>query len=532
MWFKRNIILTIFFSLACVILFAQTAPITKIKVKWDEKGDEKVLPVSKSLKLENGNMLVFSDQLVRALAPVISAGGGKKFQLSIVDQERNIIKTKSYKAGNLCSICEVGWLIKLKDRYYITIIPVAEGKDVMVFEVNTETLELTDTNKRLKNYEKGKKEHIFSSTKSGFYLRGSLVKEKKKSYDLSLRLYDTDLNAILDQSIKLPYKEADLRGYDVDSEGNVYAVVFFEEKKKNEEGKKVKETIKKIFVTSVKDSEIETVEIEENGERWLADFGIKTRKDGEGIILCGQYFDKEITENPSPDRGIYTAKIAVERFGIPTAGKAMLYYDRSNGFSEPVYTPYDRKVLKPYLSEKDKKALQKKKNKKKKKKDKGKYPKFLNGITNLLVSEIHYLENGNIFEFSEVYHVEIIETEKRSEVYRFLGKVILTVFTPKGEVVWMNSIDKIHTAKKYWTPFSDSFFQQNCIGVVFLDGKSSSVYMYDMDTGKRMKKTLTSKEEKTKLRVDPDMTKRINDQTFLIHRSKGKKSQFGRIIFE
>ncbi|MFT4664120.1 MAG: hypothetical protein ACI8YQ_003456 [Polaribacter sp.] len=44
MKFIRNTILSVIFSLSYFVLFAQTVPISKITVKWDEKGVEKILP--------------------------------------------------------------------------------------------------------------------------------------------------------------------------------------------------------------------------------------------------------------------------------------------------------------------------------------------------------------------------------------------------------------------------------------------------------------------------------------------------------
>ncbi len=394
----------------------------------------------------------------------------------------------------------------------------------MIFEINTETLEISDTQKTFENLDEGIDKSTFALNKEeiGFHLRVAIVKEKSELFHLTLLLYDSNLRTVIDQEIEIPFKETDLLSFDVDQEGNVYVLVGLFQKGRNDEGKKIKEWIKKLYVTSPKDSKIEVIDIEKNEEKWLADIEIKAKKDGNGIIFCGQYYDKETFDEKL---GRYTINNVVEREGKPAAGKVMMSYDRSNGFSERVYTPFKRGILKPSFNEKERE-----KNKKKKKKGSN----SLVGLPNLLVNEIVFLENGNIVEFSEAYknHLSVGHGSAKTRNSESLGKIVVTVFTPKGEVLWMKSIDKIHMIKDWVIPSSAMFIQRNCIGLVFLDGKSSYVYLYDMETGQRKKKSLTKKDEKSNLIVEPEMTERIDDNTVLIHRSKGKNAQFGRIIFE
>ncbi len=518
----ERIVLTIFCSLVCCMLVAQTASISKINIEWDERNDEKVLPMNNSFKLHDGNLLVFSRQIAATNGGLISIGGGKQFALSIVDKERNILKTASYKPGSLCNSCNAGILLKLGDKYFVSMIPDADQGGIMMYEVNTTTLEIKQTEKNLENFEDGISRNIFSLTKekSGFHLRGAIVKEKSELFHLILRLYDSNFNKVVDQDIELPFKRTDLLSWDIDKEGNVYVLVGLYVKGRNDKGKKVKEWIKKLYVTSPKDSKIEVVDIEKSEEKWLADVEIMDRKEGSGIIFCGQYYDEESFDEKL---GRTTINTVVERQGDPTAGKVMMSYERSSGFSERVYTPFKKSVLKPSFIEKERE-----------KKSKKKKTESLVGLPNLLVNEIAYLKNGNIVECSEAFidHTVGGHGTAKQNNFQYLGKLVITVFTPEGEVVWMKSIDRIHRVKDWFIPSSKMFLQQNYIGVVFLDGKSSYVYLYDMETGKRKKKSLNKKGEKSNLIVEPEMTKRIDDQTVLIYRSKGKKSEFGRIIFE
>jgi hypothetical protein len=143
-----------------------------------KKGLKKSYLLSKNFKMDNGNMLVFSDQMIGTAAPVISAGGARTFQLSIT-----------------------------------TMVPNSDRKDLKIYEINTETLELSETNKNLKNFDLGKNGSIFTrlNNEAGFYLRGALVKEKKGLFLLSVYLYDDNLNLVFNHSLELPIKENEVK---------------------------------------------------------------------------------------------------------------------------------------------------------------------------------------------------------------------------------------------------------------------------------------------------------------------------------
>jgi hypothetical protein len=178
-----------------------------------KKGLKKSYLLSKNFKMDNGNMLVFSDQMIGTAAPVISAGGARTFQLSIVNDDRKIVKKETYRASNFCNICDAAWLLKLKDRYFTTMVPNSDRKDLKIYEINTETLELSETNKNLKNFDLGKNGSIFTrlNNEAGFYLRGALVKEKKGLFLLSVYLYDDNLNLVFNHSLELPIKENEVK---------------------------------------------------------------------------------------------------------------------------------------------------------------------------------------------------------------------------------------------------------------------------------------------------------------------------------
>lgn len=239
--FKGNA-LTVFFSFVSILLLAQTTSISKISVKWDERDEEKVLSMDESFLLEDGNLLIFSGQQAATNGGLVSIGGGKQFQLSILDKERNIVKTESYKPGSICGGCNVGQPFKLGDRYLVSMIPDKDRNNPMIFEINMATLEISDTKKNLESFEDGIDQTTLTLNKEeiGFHLRGAIVKNKSELFYLTLRMYDTNLNAVLDQEIEIPFKKAELLSYDVDREGNVYVLVAIYHKGRDDKGKKRK----------------------------------------------------------------------------------------------------------------------------------------------------------------------------------------------------------------------------------------------------------------------------------------------------
>ena len=107
----------------------------------------------------------------------------------------------------------------------------------------------------------------------------------------------------------------------------------------------------------------------------------------------------------------------------------------------------------------------------------------------------------------------------------------MTVFSPDGQTKWEHSIDRIQECDGRECQ-SDLIFRDHQIGVVYLDGKSTYVNFYDIETGSMIQHTIHTNSKKNKAKIFPSMIKKINEDRFLLYRVKKNKQQFGLMIFE
>ncbi len=495
----KKICFLIFIICSTITAYGQTQ-INRVRLKWDEN-TEKTIRMSQLFPIDSNSYFVYSEQMYSHSARAISGGGGKKFAISKIGKDGGLIETKQLSSLDYCNMCDAGWIIDLNGDVYLTFVPINKKKPVLVRKVDTRELEIDISQKPIELPAVGKSYSItYMTSESGLsYLNAVSTNTEKNTCEITLQLYDEQLKVVSDKTKSFPYVDGEFVSSDIDDQGNAYIVVSFKQ-----ESKKSLNLVRKLLVIRPDNNAIEVIDIEESFERRIKDMLIKAIPGQEGINIFGQYYDKAFLA-PDKDKFVIYQNSKV-------TGKVTFQFNNEDGFSDKKYMQFPKSLSRSNPPRK------------------GKKPKRIDlGISSISINEIEEMENGDVAELSEV----VVEAGggKYGIVY-LLQKIVLTVYSPDGEIKWIKAIDRNHKVKDWITP-SQIVVQGDKIGLFYVDGKMTFLQYYDAETGDKIrKKTINEVGKGNKLHVNLGMITKLNNHTLLLNRSWGKKRQSGILTIE
>lgn len=517
------LIYLLFFSLG--ILNAQNVD-QKVSIEWMEEVKDKDTPPSNLYSLGNSNSLLFN---VRYHS---SKYNSKVLHINLVTKDLNILKSKSINSKDFCKNCNI-WLSQIGHQFYVKITPEKDIDPILLYKFDIESFDISSESHQIDNQIIDEEESVsaftFTSKDHNYYFSGQLNKNKASSR-MWFKLYDENFNVVVDQSTIINSPSVVFQSSRVDSHGNIYIIVSTvkETEEKDKEGRPLSKWITSIHTCSPKNTDIQVVEIPFEKGKWINELAIISKEES-GIFCSGSYFEKEVERNWKKKKYLQNTDFYVEKAGRPTVGKFSFSFHPTDGFTTTKYFPYPKHVLAFSHKEENRKKA---KRKEARKKDKP----LLKGVPHLEDHRMIRLDNGDIAEFSEVYveHGFYMSGKLNPEYVHMLGKILIALYSPDGELKWIKSIDRVNYERKnHWRLHHSTFFsQKNRIGVVYVDGSSNYLNLYDSKDGSKKQKSLDGIKKKEKILLIPLNTKRMDENTFFLCRRKGKKIKFGRIIFE
>ncbi|WP_417352792.1 hypothetical protein [Flavobacterium alkalisoli] len=242
--------------------------------------------------------------------------------------------------------------------------------------------------------------------------------EKKldtKSWDvIGLCVMDENLNISSQEEIKMPYTERrmDILDYAIDAEANSYALVKVYHDDSNENKKKKKDKVANYHIelfrvpAGSKEIDITKIELKDNFINTLALFEGK-----EGSMVCAGFYNKGINYDTAD--GIITFKVHKE-----------------GGFYDMFTHEIPEEIIKSYLSEKQKKKVDKKKD--------DEDPEFpAVELRDLVINE-----DGSIVLVSEQFFTRTFYTQKSSYTRYYYYDILISKIDAQGNLSWIKRLPK------------------------------------------------------------------------------------------
>jgi hypothetical protein len=488
---KLNLI-TICLCIFCVqSVFSQTKKPTVLPMTLLEEGDETLVKAKVNHVLDDGRSV---DIMYNRLE-------------LILDTNLKIENTKTHKIRDYYENCRVEKVYEINQDFYLKLKPRPVTKKSLFFKIDLSSLNLTPLKVTIgKRENRPWNEHFMKSESDNKYFLSGYIDTREEM--LTIRTYGTDMKRFYEKRMPISGYSHKLLGYEIDSEGNAYVILKYKEGRNTN-----RKEIIKLYVALMDLSEITEHEISTKKGTSIGDFRILA-KVGSGLFISGQYYDENIELNKNENKQAVTNNVDyINRLFFPTAGKITFSFDNQNGFSEMKYYRYPKEVLKPSFA-------------KKKRYTKVTAQDMLSGIPGLKVNDMIYLSNGNIAELSEVFYSKGYTSPKKAERNaHFLGKTLLTVLSPEGEIQWIKSIDKFHRKEgSALGVTSEIKATDKNILLTYVYGKENFLCVYDLETGNEMHYVFDNGFD-----TSPSRLKVLSDQTVVVNGWVGKDARYGKL---